>query len=160
MRTLALCGEDIKQRNCGRFLICLAIHTSGCRSIGEACSTGHNRNVAPYTFLENIETEVPIPDNGILSRTLFNDEALKVVAFGFSLGHELSAHTAPMAAILYFIRGEAELTLGTEKKNVRAGAFVHMPPQTPHGILAKTSLAMLLLMMKQIRQNEPSQTIP
>jgi quercetin dioxygenase-like cupin family protein len=68
--------------------------------------------MAPYTFLENIDTEVPIPENGILSRTLFNDEALKVVAFWFSSGQELSAHTAPMAAILYFMRGEAELTLG------------------------------------------------
>ena len=61
-----------------------------------------------YTFLENIETEVPIPENGILSRTLFNDQALKVVAFGFSAGQELSVHTAPMAAVLYFVKGEAE----------------------------------------------------
>jgi quercetin dioxygenase-like cupin family protein len=112
--------------------------------------------MVPYTFLENIETEVPIPDNGILSRTLFNDEALKVVAFGFSLGQELSAHTAPMAAILYFMRGEAELTLGAEKKKVSAGAFVHMPPQTPHGILAKTPVAMLLLMLKQVRLEQLS----
>ncbi len=112
--------------------------------------------MAPYTFLENIETEVPIPENGILSRTLFNDEALKVVAFGFSAGQELSVHTAPMAAVLYFMKGEAELTLGTEKNNVRAGAFVHMPPQTPHGILAKTPVAMLLLMMKQVRQEKAS----
>ena len=56
-----------------------------------------------------------------------------------------------MAAMLYFIRGEAELTLGAEKKNVRAGAFVHMPPHTPHGILATTPVAMLLLMLKQVR---------
>ena len=111
----------------------------------------HNNNMAPYTFFENIETEVPIPENGILSRTLFNDEAVKVVAFGFSPGQELSAHTAPMAAVLFFLRGEAELMLGAEKKHVRAGAFVHMPPQTPHGILAKTPLAMLLLMLKQVR---------
>jgi quercetin dioxygenase-like cupin family protein len=47
---------------------------------------------------------------------------------------------------------EAELTLGAERKNVCAGAFVHMPPQTPHGILAKTPVAMLLLTLKQIRQ--------
>ena len=107
--------------------------------------------MALYTFLENIEAEVPIPENGILSRTLFNDDALKVVAFGFAAGQELSAHTAPMAAILYFTRGEATLTLGTEKKNVSAGAFVHMPPQTTHGILAKTPVAMLLLMLKQTR---------
>ena len=64
--------------------------------------------MVPYTFLENIETEVPIPENGILSRTLFNDQALKVVAFGFSAGQELSVHTAPMAAVLYFVKGEAE----------------------------------------------------
>lgn len=99
--------------------------------------------MAPYTFLENIEAEVPIPENGILSRTVFNDEALKVVSFGFSADQELSAHTAPMAAMLYFVRGEAQLTLGAEKKNVSAGAFVHMTPQTPHGILAKTPVAML-----------------
>lgn len=36
------------------------------------------------------------------------------------------------------------------KKQVRAGAFVHMPPKTPH-ILAKTPVAMLLLMLKQVR---------
>jgi len=112
--------------------------------------------MALYTFLENIETEVPIPDGGILSRTLFNDETLKVVAFGFSAGQELSAHAAPMAAVLYFTKGEAELTLGGEKKNVRAGALVHMPPQTPHGILAKTPVVMLLLMMKQVRQEKSS----
>jgi len=55
-----------------------------------------------------------------------------------------------MAAVLYFVRGEAELTLGTEKNYVRAGAFVHMPPQTPNGILGKTPVAMLLLMLKQV----------
>jgi len=107
--------------------------------------------MTPYTFLENIEAEVAIPENGILSRTLFNDDALKVVAFGFSVGQELSAHTAPMAAILYFMRGEAELTLGAEKRNVHAGAFVHMPPHTTHGIRARTPVAMLLFMLKQVR---------
>jgi quercetin dioxygenase-like cupin family protein len=107
--------------------------------------------MTPYTFLDNIETEVPIPENGILSRTLFNDDAVKVVAFGFSAGQELSAHTAPMAAMLYFTSGEAELTLGTYKKSVRPGAMVHMPPQTPHGILARTPVVMLLLMFKQVR---------
>lgn len=107
--------------------------------------------MTPYTFLKNIETEIPIPENGILSRTLFSDETLKVVGFGFSVGQELSAHTAPMAAMLYFVKGDAELTLGAEKKDVHSGAFVHMPPQTPHGILAKSPLVLLLVMLKQVR---------
>jgi quercetin dioxygenase-like cupin family protein len=107
--------------------------------------------MTPYTFLANIEAEVAIPENGILSRTLFNDDALKVVGFGFSAGQELSAHTAPMSAVLYFVKGAAEVTLGAEKKQADAGAFVHMAPQTPHGILAKTPVVMLLLMLKQVR---------
>ncbi len=49
--------------------------------------------MAPHTFLENIEAEVPIPKDGILSRSVFNDETLKVVAFGFSTGQELSVRT-------------------------------------------------------------------
>jgi quercetin dioxygenase-like cupin family protein len=61
-----------------------------------------------------------------------------------------------MAAVLYFMKGKAVLTVGTEKKHVRAGAFVHMPPQTPHGILAKTPVAMLLLMLKQVRDDPSS----
>jgi quercetin dioxygenase-like cupin family protein len=107
--------------------------------------------MTPYTFVEDVEAEVPVPDNGVLSRTLFNDEALKVVAFGFSAGQELSAHTAPMAAVLHFLKGEAELTLGNEKRDVRAGALVHMAPGLTHGIIAKTPLVMLLLMLKQVK---------
>lgn len=107
--------------------------------------------MTPYTFVQDVEAEVPIPENGVLSRTLFNDEALKVVAFGFSAGQELSPHTAPMAAVLHFLKGEAELTLGSEKKRARAGTLVHMPPGLRHGIVATTPLVMLLLMLKQVR---------
>jgi quercetin dioxygenase-like cupin family protein len=112
-----------------------------------------------HTFLENIEAEVPVPENGILSRTVFNDDSLKVVAFAFSPGQELSAHTAPMAAMLYFVKGEAEVTLGAEKDvekvQARAGSLVHMPPQLTHGIVAKAPLVMLLLMLKQVRAPKP-----
>ncbi len=72
-------------------------------------------------------------------------------AFAFSQGQGLSAHTAPMAALLYFVKGYAELTLGDEKQSVAAGAFVQLAPATPHGILAKTPVVMMLLMLKQAR---------
>ena len=105
-----------------------------------------------YTFLQSLQAEVPVPENGILSRTVYNDDALKVVAFGFSVGQELSAHTAPMAAVLYFVSGEAELTLGTDKQTAQAGTLVHMPPKLPHGVLAKTPVVMMLLMLKQVKE--------
>ena len=101
-----------------------------------------------FQMIPNLHAEVTIPENGILSRTLYNDERLKVVIFGFSPGQELSAHTAPMPAVLQILQGEADLTLGEEKVDAKAGAFIHMAPNLKHGILARTPLILLLLMMK------------
>jgi quercetin dioxygenase-like cupin family protein len=106
---------------------------------------------AKYSFYPNLETEAAIPENGILSRTLYADEHVKVVLFGFAAGQELSAHTAPMAASLYFVSGEAQVTLGEESCEARAGAYIHMAPQLPHGIVARTGVVMLLTMYKQAR---------
>ncbi|HLK17385.1 MAG TPA: cupin domain-containing protein [Bryobacteraceae bacterium] len=104
----------------------------------------------PY-FTPDLRKEIEIPKHGILSRTLHDASDVKVVLFGFSAGHELSAHTAPMPASLYFLEGEADVTLGTETHAVRAGAFAHMPPHLNHAIVAKTPMVMLLVMMKGLK---------
>jgi quercetin dioxygenase-like cupin family protein len=114
--------------------------------------------MTPFTVVQDVEAQVPVPDNGVLSRTLFNDDALKVIAFAFSSGQELSPHSAPMAAVLHFLKGEAELTLGAEKRTVRAGALIHMAPGLTHGIMSRTPLVMLLYMLKQARSEAPVTT--
>jgi quercetin dioxygenase-like cupin family protein len=102
-----------------------------------------------YTFILDLVKEVEIPANGILSRTLYNDDQLKVIVFGFDAGQELSAHTAPMPAVIHLLKGEARLKLGSDTVEAAAGSWVHMPPQLEHGILAKTPLVVLLSMLKQ-----------
>ena len=52
-----------------------------------------------YTLFLDLAKEVQPPDKGILSRTLFSDDRLKAVAFGFAQGEELSEHTASMPAV-------------------------------------------------------------
>ncbi len=106
---------------------------------------------AAYTLYRDLAAEAPVPENGILSRTLFNDDSIKVVLFGFASGQELSAHTAPMAASLQFVSGEARLTLGGDVTEAKEGAWVYMPPKLEHGILAVTPVVMLLTMYKQVR---------
>jgi quercetin dioxygenase-like cupin family protein len=83
-----------------------------------------------------------------LSRTLFQDELLKVVLFGFSAGQELSEHTASMPAIMHFLTGESDVTLGPDRVAANAGTWIHMAPQLPHSIRAKTSVVMLLSLLK------------
>lgn len=104
-----------------------------------------------YFFTPEIVKEIEIPQKGILSTTLYEDADVTVVLFGFAAGNELSAHTAPMPAVLYFLQGEADLTLGADTQAVKAGAFAHMPPHLNHAILAKTALIMLLLKIKGLR---------
>jgi len=100
-----------------------------------------------YVFLEDLRDHSPLPDNGILSRTLQSDEVSKTIQFCFAPGQELSAHTAPFHAILYFAKGEADLNLGGEMHAAHEGTLVHMPPKLEHGIKAKTEVVMLLVMI-------------
>ena len=47
-----------------------------------------------YTHLMDLAKEAQPPDKGILSRTLYNDDRLKAVAFGFAPGPKLSTMTS------------------------------------------------------------------
>lgn len=101
-----------------------------------------------YTFFADLVREAAPPAAGILSRTLFADDRLKAVLFGFAAGEELSEHTAAVPAVLHVLSGEATVTLGADRHEAAAGAWVHMPAKLPHGIRAKTPLVMLLLLLK------------
>ena len=104
-----------------------------------------------YTHFSELAQEVRPPDKGILSRTLYNDDRLKVVLFGFAQGEELSEHTASMPAVLHFLQGEARLTLGDDTLEAKSGTWVHMPKGLRHSIQAKTPVVMLLLLLKEAR---------
>jgi quercetin dioxygenase-like cupin family protein len=101
-----------------------------------------------YTHFSDLTKEVQPPDKGTLSRTLYNDDRLKAVAFGFAQGEELSEHTASMPAVLHFLQGEAKLTLGDDSLEAQSGTWVHMGKGLRHSIQAKTPVVMLLLLLK------------
>ncbi len=48
------------------------------------------------TRIVDLAKEVEPPGDGILTRTLFNDDHVKAVIFGFGQGEELSEHTPSM----------------------------------------------------------------
>ena len=113
-----------------------------------------------YAFFANLQREFALPEKGIMSRVLHKDDKVNVTLFGFSSGQELSAHSAPTPAVLYFLEGEAEVQLGGDKVQTQPGSFIYMPPMLPHGISAKTALRMLLIQMKERPQkHEPRQSM-
>jgi quercetin dioxygenase-like cupin family protein len=101
-----------------------------------------------YTYFANLTEQIPeIPSDSILSRTIFDDKATKVILFAFAAGQELSEHTASRTAILHFIQGEADLTLGEDHRSAQAGTWVQMPARLPHSVVAKSPVLMLLIML-------------
>jgi quercetin dioxygenase-like cupin family protein len=102
----------------------------------------------PYTYFVDVAAEVEPPADGTLSRTLYVDERLKVVLFGFAAGQELSEHTAATPAIMHFLRGDAEVTLGDKNIRAQCGSWIHMTPQLPHSIRTRSPVVMILLLLK------------
>ena len=91
-----------------------------------------------YTFLADLAAEVDVPADGILSRTIHQDDRIKVVLFAFAAGQELSEHTASMPAILHVLSGQVRLTLGDQTHEAGPGTWVHMPANLQHSLLAQT----------------------
>ncbi|HEY3285384.1 MAG TPA: cupin domain-containing protein [Armatimonadota bacterium] len=102
-----------------------------------------------YLYYPDLAEQVDVPSGGIISRTLSNDDHAKVVLFGFDTGQELSEHTSSMPAIIQVVSGEAELILGSDKMDARAGSWAFMQPELKHGIVAKSPLVMILTMLKR-----------
>lgn len=103
---------------------------------------------ASYKIIADLTHNVAPPADGTLSRTIHQDDQLKAVLFGFAAGQELSEHTAATPAIMHFLSGEADVTLGSNPIAAGSGCWIHMPSHTPHSICAKTPVVMLLLLLK------------
>jgi quercetin dioxygenase-like cupin family protein len=101
-----------------------------------------------YTHILDLVQEAEPPEDGILSRTIFQDDRVKAVIFGFGQGQELSEHTASKPAMLYFVKGEATVGLGGDFQEAQTGTWVHMPAGLKHSIKAKTPVVMLLMLLK------------
>ena len=92
----------------------------------------------------------PIPTDAIISRTLYQNGALRVILFGFAPGQELSEHTTPMAATIQLISGHATGTLGDQSYEFGPGAWVPMAPKLPHSIRAHDEPVVMLLTMVKV----------
>jgi len=102
-----------------------------------------------YAILPDLLAEVEVPSDGILSRTVFSSDRMKVVLFGFDTGQELSGHAAATPAVIEILEGEAEVTLGDDRHLATAGTWIHMPAGLRHAVRATSPLRMLLLLLRE-----------
>ncbi len=101
-----------------------------------------------YTHILELAKEAEPPADGILSKTIYQDDQIKAVVFGFGQSQELSEHKAAKPAMLFFVKGEASVGLGDDVQEAQAGTWVHMPAELKHSIKARTPVVMPLELMK------------
>jgi quercetin dioxygenase-like cupin family protein len=113
--------------------------------------TNDSKNTHTYHMIDNLSVQLTeIPDDSIISKTIHQDEIVKVIQFGFSPGQELSEHTASMPAIIHIIEGEMLLTLGENQMKAKEGTWVYMQAQLPHSLMAICESKMLLYLLKNV----------
>ena len=100
-----------------------------------------------HTHFLDLAKEIQAPDKGILGRTLFNDDRLKTVLFGFAQSEELSG-TPLDARRLGLSPGRSNRDAGRRHGEGKPGTWVHMPTGVRHNIQAKTPVVMLLMLLK------------
>lgn len=99
----------------------------------------------------NLLAPVETPADGIVSRTIHNDDCVRAVLFSFAPGQQLSDHTASVPVTVTVIEGEAEMVVAGATHQARPGSWLHIGANVPHSVIAQTPLTMVLTLIKACR---------
>lgn len=92
----------------------------------------------------SLPTETQFAPNGIVSRTLLNTPAFRVVLFGFDAGQELTEHSTPRHAVVQVLSGHCRFLLEGKEHELGPGDLLYMAPNAPHAVQATERFSMLL----------------
>ncbi|MFE1311914.1 cupin domain-containing protein [Streptomyces sp. NPDC058755] len=99
------------------------------------------------TLIQDLAAELPLSEDGTLSRVLYRDDRLRVVGFAFAAGQELTEHTSALPVVIQVVQGRLDLVLGEEKAEATPGTWIHLPARLPHSVRAVEPTIMLLTML-------------
>jgi quercetin dioxygenase-like cupin family protein len=107
---------------------------------------------ANYVLISRLDSVIEQQKDSIVSKTVYVDDHVKAVLMALDTGQELSEHTASMPAIIHFLEGEADVTLGQDAHRLKTGAWVHMPANLTHSVCAISPTVFLLVLLKSAKQ--------
>lgn len=98
--------------------------------------------------VQDLNASIQFAERGIVSKTLHESPSTKIVLMCFEPGQALSEHQAPFEAIIQVLQGSADLKLGDEVHDAKAGALYVMPAGLAHAVTAKERFVFLLTMVR------------
>ena len=95
-----------------------------------------------------LDSSFQFAERGIVSKTIHESPAVKILLMCFEPGQALSDHTAPFEAIIHVLMGSADVKLGTETFDAQPGSLYVMPAGLTHAVSAKERFVFLLTMVR------------
>ncbi len=92
---------------------------------------------------------LPVTDAATTSRTLVDNEHVRVVAFAFDAGEQLTEHTAAPPVVVQLLTGSMRFEVAGETHHLAAGDCVYLAPREPHSLEALEPSLMSLVMARQ-----------
>ncbi len=84
-------------------------------------------------------------DSGIVSRTLFASDTVRLVLFAFAAGQELTEHTSGRRAFVQVLEGRCSFKYDGSWHWLEQGALLHLPPGHAHALKASDGACAMLL---------------
>jgi quercetin dioxygenase-like cupin family protein len=100
-----------------------------------------------HAFFPNLAAEAPVVARGIHSQTLSEADGVELVLFSFAAGERLSEHTSARPAVIHILSGEGDLTAGDDAWAAAPGAWLRMPANTRHSVVARSPMVMALYLL-------------
>jgi quercetin dioxygenase-like cupin family protein len=99
-------------------------------------------------IVNNISNNIDYQSEGVVSKQILKKFKGNITLFAFDKEQSLTEHTSPFEAVVHVIEGIMEIKIGGNPYTVSEGEVIIMPPNIPHGLVAKEKTKMILIMIK------------
>ena len=99
-------------------------------------------------IIADLEAMAQVADQGIVSKSIVENEHHKIIHFTFAPGQELSEHTASVPAVIHILSGEGRVILDGVEHAAGPGKLYYMPADLKHAVQATGELVFLLTMFR------------
>jgi quercetin dioxygenase-like cupin family protein len=91
---------------------------------------------------------LPVTAAATTSRSLVDNDHVRVVAFAFDAGEQLTEHTAAMPVVVQLVTGSMRFEVAGEAHHLTPGDCVYLAPGEPHSLEALEPSLMSLVMIR------------
>lgn len=93
---------------------------------------------------------LPVTASATTSRSLVDNDRVRVVAFAFDTGEQLTEHTAAMPAVVQLISGALRFEVAGEAHQLAPGDCAYLAAREPHSLEALEPSLMTLVMIRAV----------